>query len=166
MNQFIHNFFSRTFFSCFKDQTEMNQVESICISSWRLHLHCISRTPPKRTFDYVHCALCIPSCGVTPLAKCYNRPSVSRLSASSFPERTGKRVLPLCGRCFYILPIASVNVTLCRAVVLTDLPPAHECDWIDSDRQRANSAISSDTSREQAPLDVKVKNEKEMWEGS
>lgn len=53
------------------------------------------------------------------MAKCYNRPSVSRLSASSFPERRRKRVLPLLPRDDVFLPaIASVNVTLCGAIAL------------------------------------------------
>lgn len=124
MNRFIR-YFSNLFFSPLErsDGNESSRNASICISSRRLHR--ISRTPPKRAFDYVHCTLRIPSFRVALMAKCYNRPSVSRLSASSFPERRGKRDLPLCRRTTVLLPIASVNVTLCRAIALTCHPRAN-----------------------------------------
>lgn len=98
MNHFIYYFLVESFF-LLKIQTEVHQWFVPFASR---HGVCISRTPPKRAFDYAHCALRIPSFDVALIFKCYNRPSVSRLSVSSFSEWRGKRVLLLCrGRSFY-----------------------------------------------------------------
>lgn len=92
----------------------------------------------------------------------------SRLSASSFPERRGKRVLPLRrGRRFYFLSRAWTLLYVGQS--RGDLPPARECDpiglaAIGSVRTRLSRL--SDTSRERTIRPGKVKNERGMWEGS